>query len=79
MKTYFDKAIAELTHGGMAKLCRVAPPNVTRWSKTGRVPVDPTNHVLTICNALNWRVTPHQLRPDIYPYPFDAVPIDKRK
>lgn len=34
--------------------------------------------VLAISTATNWQVTPHQLRPDIYPNPQDGLPDDMR-
>jgi DNA-binding transcriptional regulator YdaS (Cro superfamily) len=34
--------------------------------------------VLGIAQATNYQVTPHQLRPDIYPHPLDGLPEDLR-
>lgn len=33
--------------------------------------------VLSVCEATGWQVTPHELRPDIYPNPTDGLPADK--
>lgn len=41
---------------------------VSQWK------VVPPDRVLSVCAALGWRVTPHQLRPDLYPNPADALP-----
>jgi len=30
--------------------------------------------VLSVACATNWEVTPHQLRPDLYPNPTDGLP-----
>lgn len=30
--------------------------------------------VLAVCEAAGWQVSPHQLRPDIYPNPTDGLP-----
>lgn len=30
--------------------------------------------VLAVSRATDWKVTPHDLRPDLYPNPFDAMP-----
>ena len=35
--------------------------------------VRPQN-VIPICKSTNWRITPHELRPDIYPNPDDGLP-----
>ena len=29
---------------------------------------------LAVCRATDWIVTPHMLRPDLYPNPADAIP-----
>jgi DNA-binding transcriptional regulator YdaS (Cro superfamily) len=63
----------------VATLRGVTRPCVSNWVKTGRVPCEPVNHVLELCRAVGWRVTPHQLRPDIYPNAGDAMPGDARK
>lgn len=31
-------------------------------------------NVIPIAEATNFEVTPHELRPDIYPYPSDGIP-----
>lgn len=33
--------------------------------------------VLSVSKATGWQVTPHELRPDIYPNPTDGLPADK--
>lgn len=34
----------------------------------------PPERVIPLCEVLNWRVTPHQMRNDIYPNPTDGLP-----
>lgn len=34
----------------------------------------PAERVIDVAEATDWKVTPHQLRPDIYPNPSDALP-----
>ncbi len=34
----------------------------------------PPKQVLPLCELLAWKVTPHDLRPDLYPNPADALP-----
>jgi DNA-binding transcriptional regulator YdaS (Cro superfamily) len=36
----------------------------------------PADRVLDIARATKWGVTPHELRPDIYPNHSDGVPLD---
>ena len=39
----------------------------------------PPDRVLAVAAALDWRVTPHELRPDLYPYPTDGLPPELRE
>ncbi len=38
----------------------------------------PGERVLRLCRAVDFRVTPHELRPDLYPHPEDGLPADRR-
>lgn len=46
------------------------PQAVQQWLKK-RIP---PQKVIPVCVALSWQVTPHELRPDLYPNPSDAMP-----
>lgn len=39
----------------------------------------PADRVLAVSRATDWKVTPHQLRPDIYPNPTDGLPTGERE
>ena len=39
----------------------------------------PDGKVLQLSEALDWKVTPHQIRPDLYPGVFDGLPEKHRK
>lgn len=41
---------------------------VSQWQ------VVPSDRVRAVCEATAWKVTPHQVRPDLYPNPNDALP-----
>ena len=43
---------------------------VRKWEKNGI----PPERVREIAEATDWRITPHQLAPDIYPHPDDGLP-----
>lgn len=45
--------------------------SVANWVINGQVP---SERVLQLCELGGWVVTPHQLRPDIYPNPKDGMP-----
>lgn len=34
----------------------------------------PAHRVLPICKLLDWKITPHEIRSDIYPNPTDGLP-----
>ncbi len=36
------------------------------------------HYVLAVSEAVCFQVTPHELRPDIYPHPHDGLPAEKR-
>jgi len=42
-----------------------------RYWKTNGVPHD---MVIPVCDACGWAVTPHELRPDLYPNKADGIP-----
>jgi DNA-binding transcriptional regulator YdaS (Cro superfamily) len=48
---------------------------VRKWLKDGL----PAEHVIWLSERTAWRVTPHQLAPEMYPYPDDGLPVLFRK
>lgn len=48
----------------------LSQPAITFWGKHGV----PPKHVLPVCAWTGWLCTPHELRPDLYPNPTDALP-----
>lgn len=44
--------------------------SVANWVINNQVP---SERVLQLCELGNWSVTPHELRPDIYPNPNDGL------
>lgn len=58
----------------LSKQLNISIQRLVNWRHRGRVPAD---MVLTFCRARHWQVTPHELRPDIYPNPTDGLPADK--
>jgi DNA-binding transcriptional regulator YdaS (Cro superfamily) len=43
---------------------------VRKWLRDGI----PAERVIFICEKTGWKVTPHMLRPDLYPNVDDALP-----
>ncbi|WP_145517371.1 transcriptional regulator [Yersinia mollaretii] len=46
------------------------PQAIQQWLKN-KVP---PQKVIPVCEVLSWQVTPHELRPDLYPNPRDGMP-----
>lgn len=65
--------------GGMAALAKAVDVKsaqvVWNWKSRGSVPAE---MVIAICEAVAWEVTPHMLRPDLYPNADDALPASMR-
>lgn len=36
-------------------------------------------YVIAACEVVNYQISPHQLRPDIYPHPHDGLPTHLRE
>jgi DNA-binding transcriptional regulator YdaS (Cro superfamily) len=51
----------------------VRQAHVWRWLNTTRAGV-PAEYVIPISAATDYQVTPHELRPDLYPHPDDGLP-----
>lgn len=43
---------------------------VSQWEEV------PAERVLSVCALTNWRITPHQVRPDLYPNIGDGMPCN---
>lgn len=48
----------------------VSPQAVGKWAEKGI----PPERVIELAKATGFRVTPHRMRPDIYPLPTDGIP-----
>lgn len=71
MSLSVEKAVAVVgSQSALARALDVSPQAVNQWIKT-RVPAE---RVLDIEAATKGQVTRHELRPDLYPNPTDALP-----
>lgn len=67
------KAIAIVgTQTALARVLGVRQGHIWAWLNRNNLP---SEKVVTIAHATHWEVTPHQLRPDVYPNPWDALPM----
>lgn len=60
---------------GLSKLARGlgVSHQAVRKFEASRVPAE---RVIEVAMLTGWKVTPHQLRPDLYPLPSDALLLD---
>jgi transcriptional regulator with XRE-family HTH domain len=63
------------TQDAVAKALGVSQGLVSHWL-TGRRPVS-AEHVLPLSAYTGFEVRPHDLRPDLYPFPSDGVPRER--
>ncbi|MEW8042653.1 MAG: YdaS family helix-turn-helix protein [Candidatus Thiodiazotropha endolucinida] len=55
----------------LAKRSQTTPQNISNMRARNRVP---SGWVIPVSKATGWAVTPHQIRPDLYPNPTDGLP-----
>jgi DNA-binding transcriptional regulator YdaS (Cro superfamily) len=61
------------TQVALAKAIGVKQAHIWNWLNRDGGEVPPA-YVLKACSAVEWKVTPHELRPDIYPNTTDGMP-----
>ena len=53
---------------------KVGQVHVWGWLNSVKFEVPPAEVVIAIADFLEYQITPHQLRPDLYPNAADALP-----
>lgn len=71
---------APLARGIRARMpeSKIGQVHVWGWLNSVKMEVPPAEVVIPISETVGWKVTPHDLRPDIYPNPSDALPFEKK-
>ncbi|BDB47333.1 TPA: transcriptional regulator [Escherichia coli] len=72
----YDKLRALIAQNAIARNLGVTPQAVNQWFSKSTIPA---RFVLRVCEVVAWKVTPHGLRPDLYPHPEDGIPNLLRK
>lgn len=67
----------KMSYAEIARKVGVTGEAVRKWFLSGV----PAERVLSVSQATDWRVTPHELRQDIYPNQLDGLPpkVARRK
>ena len=68
-------ALAE-SKARLARKIEIKPQALQQWLASGIVPAD---RVLSVARAVEYQVTPHDLRPDLYPHAEDGLPLEMRE
>ncbi|ECD7244790.1 helix-turn-helix domain-containing protein [Salmonella enterica] len=64
------KLLSIMSQSELGRRLGKTPQTINAWFRK-RVPAE---EVIPACYALEWRVTPHELRPDKYLNPTDSIP-----
>ncbi|MEC4940209.1 YdaS family helix-turn-helix protein [Escherichia coli] len=67
----YDALRELIAQNAIARNLGVTPQAVNQWFSKRTIPA---RFVLRVCEVVEWKVTPHGLRPDLYPHPEDAIP-----
>lgn len=51
----------------------IGQSTISAWINRFNHRVGP-EYVLAVCQAVDWQMIPHRLRPDLYPHPDDGLP-----
>jgi len=70
-----DQAIEEIGLSIVAARMQTSAQRVNNWKARG-VPVQ---EAVSFCQAVEWKVIPHDLHPKNYPHPEDGLPIHLRQ
>lgn len=75
MNKSFLKKSVDIVGGqvALANAVHVKQAHVWAWLNKTKDGV-PAEQVIPTSEATGWQVTPHELRPDIYPHPNDGLP-----
>ncbi|HBA3610896.1 TPA: helix-turn-helix domain-containing protein [Escherichia coli] len=72
----YDELRTLIAQNAIARNLGVTPQAVNQWFSKSTIPA---RFVLRVCEVVEWKVTPHGLRPDLYPHPADGIPDSLRK
>lgn len=56
---------------------QITQAHIWKWMNSTKLGVS-GEYVISCCKVVDWKVRPHQLRPDLYPHPDDGLPDSLR-
>ncbi|HCR3994162.1 TPA: helix-turn-helix domain-containing protein [Morganella morganii subsp. morganii] len=65
-----SKIVTLASQSEIARRLGIKPQTVNLWFKNGV----PAQKVLSLCECLSWKITPHEVAPEIYPNIADGLP-----
>lgn len=73
-KQSLEKAVAIIGGQKATSLAiNTSQPTIWKWLNSTKEGLA-AEFVLPLSQAVDWQVTPHDLRPDLYPHPKDGLP-----
>lgn len=54
---------------------KIQQSHISGWLNSVKMEVPPAECVIAICETCDWNITPHELRPDVYPNATDGMPL----
>ena len=74
MKTALEKVIEIIgSQTSLGEKIGLGQATVSAWINRYQHKVG-SDYVIAVAEAVEWKITPHELRPDIYPHPDDGLP-----
>lgn len=68
-----EKILSVVSQSEIGRRLGKKPQAINLWFKNGV----PSGEALNLCSCIDWAVTPHELRPDLYPNPTDGLPKEQ--
>jgi DNA-binding transcriptional regulator YdaS (Cro superfamily) len=73
-----QKGLADALNADEKPKIAITQSHVWKWVNKTKDGI-PAEHVIPAGRVSQWKITPHQLRPDLYPHETDGLPEHLRK
>ncbi|EJZ7014671.1 helix-turn-helix domain-containing protein [Salmonella enterica] len=65
-----SKLMNHFTQAELGRVFNISQPAARKWLHSSL----PPGRVIPLSEKMGWEITPHELRPDLYPNPTDGLP-----